>query len=106
MLYIATIMPFQIFFVYNTTNHGWAVMEILLTTVFAIDIAVTVNLAYVLLLSSISYTSGHGWPRATTTGWVEAASDASSLFAVGFVGVPLTALSTLMATSLVVVAEY
>jgi hypothetical protein len=47
LMYVATIMPFQIFFIYSTTSEGWMVMEYVLTVVFLLDVIACFNFAYV-----------------------------------------------------------
>ena len=45
LLYVATVMPFEIFFVYSTKSRVWAAIQYLLTALFLLDIIISINFA-------------------------------------------------------------
>ena len=46
ILYTATVMPFEIFFIEDTSVPGWLAADILITALFFLDMVVNVNIGY------------------------------------------------------------
>ena len=46
ILYTATVMPFEIFFVEDTSVPGWFAADITITVLFFLDMVMNLNVAY------------------------------------------------------------
>ena len=46
ILYTVTIMPFEIFFVEDTTTVGWLAADVILTLVFFLDMVMNFNVGF------------------------------------------------------------
>ena len=53
IIYTATVMPFEIFFVEDSTTPGWVAVDVTITFIFFLDMVMNFNVGY--------YDSG-GWP--------------------------------------------
>ena len=45
-IYTATIMPFEIFFIDDSTDPGWLAADITITVLFFLDMVMTINTGY------------------------------------------------------------